>query len=108
MASTGKAGLVSAALLSAALLAGCSMAPKYVRPDTPVEAEFPQGEAYRRDISGAPRVEELTWRQFFGDEKLIKVIALALENNRDLRGAVLNIFVISLWWSEMTVTSNIR
>ncbi|MBR5733992.1 MAG: efflux transporter outer membrane subunit [Desulfovibrionaceae bacterium] len=88
---TGKKKRLSAALIGIALLAGCSMAPKYVRPDTPVEAAFPQGEAYRRDLSGAPRVEELTWRQFFGDEKLIKVIALALENNRDLRAAVLNV-----------------
>ena len=87
----GKTGLVGAALLGVALLAGCSMAPKYERPDAPVEAEFPQGEAYRKDVPGAPRVEDLTWRQFFGDRKLTKVISLALENNRDLRMAVLNV-----------------
>ncbi len=87
----GKAELMGAALIGIALLAGCSMAPKYTRPAAPVEAEFPQGEAYRKDIFGAPRVEELTWRQFFDDEKLIKVIALALENNRDLREAVLTV-----------------
>ncbi|MBO4793328.1 MAG: TolC family protein, partial [Deltaproteobacteria bacterium] len=77
--------------MGVALLAGCSMAPKYERPDAPVEAEFPQGEAYRKDVPGAPRVEDLTWRQFFGDRKLTKVISLALENNRDLRMAALNV-----------------
>ena len=87
----GRTGLVCAALMAAALLVGCSMAPKYERPDSPVEAEFPQGEAYRQDVSGAPRVEDLTWRQFFGDRKLTRVISLALENNRDLRMAVLNV-----------------
>jgi multidrug efflux system outer membrane protein len=34
---------------------------------------------------------DIPWQEFFVDEKLRKLIALALENNRDLRVAVLNI-----------------
>ena len=43
--------------------------------------------------AGAPAVDpvELDWRQFFGDARLRQLIALALQNNRDLRIAVLAI-----------------
>ncbi len=34
---------------------------------------------------------QLTWREFFTDEKLQQVIGTALTNNRDLRVAALNV-----------------
>ncbi len=75
-------------------LAGCaSMAPKYTRPAPPVPAAWPSGLAYK-DVSGKPAerpVADIPWREFFVDARLHKVIAFALENNRDLRVATLNI-----------------
>ena len=75
------------------LLGGCSLAPKYQPPEAPVPESWPQGEAYtdasaRSDKTAA---QDLNWEDFFTDERLKKVIRLALENNRDLRLAALNV-----------------
>jgi len=75
-------------------LAGCStMAPKYKQPAAPVTPSWPTGPAYQETKAGAgdKAAADLAWREFFLDGKLSKLIALALENNRDLRVAVLNI-----------------
>ena len=70
------------------LLAGCaSMAPHYERPAAPVAATFPGAGADNSTIVTA----DIEWQSFFGDSQLKQLIALALENNRDLRMAVLNI-----------------
>ena len=82
------------ALLSAALisLAGCSLAPQHLRPDAPVPAAWPSGPAYPADAAAADQaVADIPWQEFFVDPQLQKLIALALENNRDLRVATLNI-----------------
>jgi multidrug efflux system outer membrane protein len=42
-------------------------------------------------MSGAPTALELSRPEFFADEKLQKVIEIALRNNRDLRLAALNV-----------------
>lgn len=73
----------------AAALAGCaSMAPSYERPAAPVPAQFRDAPAQG---SATGPVSALEWRQVFVDPRLQQVIALALENNRDLRVALLNI-----------------
>jgi len=74
-------------------LEGCSLAPQYTQPQAPIPAEWPQGAAYKdtRSISGAPTVPELSRQEFFADEKLHKIIEIALSNNRDLRLAALNV-----------------
>lgn len=73
-------------------LSGCTMAPKYTRPEAPVPAAWPSGPAYKETQSGgAPAAAELQWRQFFTDERLQKIIDMALKNNRDLRLAALNV-----------------
>ena len=74
-------------------LGGCSLAPKYTRPEAPVPATWPGGPAYdNAQVSpGAPVSAELKWREFFTDERLRKVIETALKNNRDLRTAALNV-----------------
>jgi len=79
--------------ITVVLLAGCSLAPKYTRPGAPVPASWPSGPAYdNAQVSpGAPVSADLNWRDFFTDERLRKVIETALENNRDLRTAVLNV-----------------
>jgi multidrug efflux system outer membrane protein len=69
------------------------MAPEYARPAAPVPASWPSGPAYK-DESVKPEQKPLadtSWKEFFADEQLRKVISLALENNRDLRVAALNI-----------------
>ncbi len=80
-------------ILVAACLAGCTMTPAYIRPERPVPASWPTGPAYRGAPAGAAVTipADLEWRRFYVDEKLQKVIELALNNNRDLRLASLNI-----------------
>jgi multidrug efflux system outer membrane protein len=77
------------ASMLAVLLGGCaSMAPPYERPAPPVAAAFPTDAA---GPQGAVAAADLPWPQFFTDARLKRLIALALENNRDLRLAALNI-----------------
>jgi multidrug efflux system outer membrane protein len=71
------------------LLAGCTLAPKYQRPEAPVPVEWPKGKAYK-EVQGAS-AQDLKWQEFFTDEKLQRIIAKALQNNRDLRLAALNV-----------------
>ncbi len=74
----------------ALFLSGCvSLAPDYQRPVAPVAAQFPV-------VSGstaapATPASDIEWQSFFTDAKLKQLIEAALQNNRDLRIAVLNI-----------------
>ncbi len=80
---------LTAALLAAGLLGGCSMIPEYQQPRAPIEAAWPSGEAYPNpDRDG---VADVAWQSFFVDAQLRQLIALALEHNRDLRTAALNV-----------------
>jgi len=75
-------------------LAGCStMAPRYERPAVPTAADWPAGESYRAPApqAGAEAAADLPWQEFFVEPRLQKLIGLALDNNRDLRIATLNI-----------------
>jgi len=75
------------------LLGGCTLAPEYTRPAPPVPAEWPTGAAYNgtKTAASAPAVPALPWREFITDERLQKIIETALNNNRDLRLAALNV-----------------
>ena len=75
------------------LLVGCTLAPEYTRPASPVPADWPTGDAYKdtRAATVAPTGSELKWREFFTDKRLQKIIETALNNNRDLRLAALNV-----------------
>ena len=81
-------GLVVA--LAATLLGACSMIPVFERPAAPVPASFPQAQPTEASAV-APLADTIAWRDYFADERLRNVIALALDNNRDLRVAALNI-----------------
>jgi multidrug efflux system outer membrane protein len=79
----------------ATLAAGCSLQPLYHRPQAPVSSAYPTGAAYK-DIAGKPGGTALPaaaigWRNFLGDPRLQKLVLLALQNNRDLRIAMLNV-----------------
>ena len=80
-------------LCSVLLLGGCSLAPKYQQPAAPVPETWPQDGSYNGAAAGAeaPAVADLKWEDFFKDDRLKKVVHLALENNRDLRLAALNV-----------------
>ncbi|MDB5685550.1 MAG: NodT family efflux system outer rane lipoprotein, partial [Rhizorhabdus sp.] len=68
----------------AALLSGCDMAPHYVRPAMPVPPALP-------GVSAAVEPADIAWRDFVTDDRLRRLIALALDQNRDLRVAVANV-----------------
>ncbi|MBU0714734.1 MAG: efflux transporter outer membrane subunit [Verrucomicrobia bacterium] len=76
-----------------AVMGGCTLAPKYVRPQAPVPADWPTGPAYKATAvnTNGPAAADIPWREFFANDRLQKVIELALANNRDLRVAVLTI-----------------
>ena len=78
-------------LLAATALAGCNLAPKYVRPVGEVPAALPAGGVYPAAATDAPDVTKIGWRTFFTDDRLRSLIALGLENNRDLRIAAANV-----------------
>jgi len=69
---------------------GCTMAPKYTRPDAPIPNHYPRQNHNERSgvvENAAPPA----WKAFFKDEIMREVIELALVNNRDLRISMLNI-----------------
>jgi multidrug efflux system outer membrane protein len=73
------------ALAAAAALAGCvNLAPTYERPAAPVPHRWTGATA-----TAAPLPAD--WQAFIADERLRQVIETSLQNNRDLRVAVLNI-----------------
>ena len=79
-----KRSLICLAVLGA--LSGCSMIPDYERPAMPVADVWPGIEQAEQG-----QTVELGWRDFFKDQELRKLIDIALENNRDLRIAALNV-----------------
>ncbi|MCB1875800.1 MAG: efflux transporter outer membrane subunit [Chromatiales bacterium] len=83
----------TATVLTALLLSGCTtLAPDYQRPEAPVPDSWPE-EAQGGPITrqGTPTAYELDWRVYFNDPTLQQLIELGLENNRDLRLAILSI-----------------
>lgn len=77
--------------VAAFVLSGCSLIPDYQQPEAPVAGQYPQGPAYSPAQAPAQAAAEQGWKQFFHDPALQQLIQVALENNRDLRVAALNI-----------------
>lgn len=78
-----------AALATTALLCSCTsltMAPKYERPEAPVAEIFPGADENMEEAAGLA-----DWRSVIADPTLTALIEAALENNRDLRIAMLNV-----------------
>ncbi|WAC75389.1 AdeC/AdeK/OprM family multidrug efflux complex outer membrane factor [Roseateles sp. SL47] len=88
-------------LTMALVLTGCvNLAPHYDRPAAPVPAQYPDtagaGSASAASTSAttsasATAAAEVDWNDFFADPKLRQLVRLSLDNNRDLRVAVLDI-----------------
>ncbi|MBP8185463.1 MAG: AdeC/AdeK/OprM family multidrug efflux complex outer membrane factor [Pseudomonas sp.] len=77
--------------LAALTLGGCSLIPDYQQPSAGVAAQWPQGPAYASNDASSKSASEQGWRQFFRDPTMQQLIDTALQNNRDLRVAALNI-----------------
>jgi outer membrane protein, multidrug efflux system len=68
-------------------VSACSLVPPLETPAPPVPAAFPNHEAVPPEASAAG----LGRAEVFRDPRLLRIIDLALENNRDLRLALLNV-----------------
>jgi len=75
-----------AASTALVLLGGCSLAPKYTRPAAPIAATYPHADAAATSPSAPTGSAHLG-----GDARLRALLTLALENNRDLHIAALNV-----------------
>ncbi|SDN22301.1 outer membrane protein, multidrug efflux system [Desulfonauticus submarinus] len=74
------------------MLSSCSFKPKYVRPNAPIPKELPTDGVYSNiSYENIDIPNKLKWEDFFIDSKLKNIIKIALENNRDLRLAILNV-----------------
>jgi len=82
----------STAVLAALALSACgSMAPDYARPAAPVPASYRALTAQTQAADETRTAAQIPWQEYFHDARLRALIALALENNRDLRVATINI-----------------
>ena len=79
------------AVSAAVLLTGCSMVPTYERPAAPIATQWPGASSTAQAPAASTAAADIEWRDFFHDAQLQQLIDLALQNNRDLRIAVLNI-----------------
>jgi multidrug efflux system outer membrane protein len=86
-----------ASMAACAALGGCSLMPTYERPALPVPDAYPEAASVAASAPaagaavGVTEAADIGWREFFADDRLRQVVALALANNRDLRVAALNI-----------------
>lgn len=77
-----------------ALLSACSLMPDYELPSLPVSALWPESAASAEAAPSEATSEQaapVEWKEFFRSETLQGYIAQALEHNRHLRVAVLNV-----------------
>lgn len=74
------------ALLGGLMLGGCTLAPSYEQPASPVPAQL--GET---TIDGASELTLPGWSSLYQSAELQQLIQSALDNNRDLRLAVLDV-----------------
>ena len=83
----------AASLAVLVALGACSLTPEYRRPEAPVATVWPLAPSSAASAASAASAEsaELPWRTYFPDQRLQGLIRKALDNNRDLRVAVLNI-----------------
>jgi outer membrane protein, multidrug efflux system len=80
------------ASIAVAALSACTFMPHYQRPASPVPDRWP-ADAVGASGATSPDVspDQIGWRDFFTDPRLQRLVEIALENNRNLRIAVLNV-----------------
>jgi multidrug efflux system outer membrane protein len=74
-------------VLTASLVSGCAVGPNYARPEVPTPP------AFRADTAPADlgSLADVKWFELFKDERLRDMIRTALEQNFDLRSAVVRV-----------------
>lgn len=78
-----KSKLISVSV-AALMLSACNMAPDMEQRELPVAQNY--------DIQGtAGDINALNWQSFFSNAQLQQLIALTLENNKDIKTAALNV-----------------
>lgn len=81
--------------VSAALVSGCALQPPYQQPATSATTTtpaYPAGPAYAAQPSAnATAAADTGWENFLVDERLQALVRLALDNNQDLRVALLRV-----------------
>ncbi len=77
-------------MLASSVLGGCTMTPDYQRPELSVATAWSNVPGYEAVI-GDSVAAQLHWNTFFQSPELSQVIQTALDNNKDLRTAALNI-----------------
>jgi multidrug efflux system outer membrane protein len=83
------AARLAPATLLVLLAGGCvSLAPDYHRPALPVPATYAAGDS---GAAAATAAADIGWQTYFPDPVLQGLIATALDNNRDLRNALLRV-----------------
>lgn len=82
-----KASLHPALLSILLVISGCSLAPSYEQPNSPVAEHWPQIAAGKAPSQQASQ----GYQAFITDPKLLKVVQAALDNNRSLRQTLLDI-----------------
>ena len=79
---------VASAFALALSLAGCAtLIPDYQRPAAPVAPSYPGATPAQPGVAPS----DIDWQDYFSDARLQHLIKVALDNNRDLRVAVLSI-----------------
>ncbi|WP_184724198.1 efflux transporter outer membrane subunit [Caulobacter sp.] len=76
------------ALIASTAVGACTLAPKYERPAMPTAQAW---STPTPEPTSSVSAADLDWRQVLLDQRLQGVVDLALQQNRDLRVAVLNI-----------------
>jgi multidrug efflux system outer membrane protein len=80
-----------ACLAAVASLMACTMIPRYQQPALPVPDQYPGAAAGSATSSAPVAAADVAAHDIFRDERLNRLVDLALANNRDLRTAVLNV-----------------
>jgi len=77
-------------LLLSLILSGCTMIPDFTRPDFPAASSWSDVPGYAAP-AGENLAKQMDWKNFFASQDLWLVIGTALQNNRDIKQAALNI-----------------
>lgn len=79
-------------LLTATILSGCTMIPDFVRPEfsTSAAQNWNDIPGYEAPV-GKALATQMDWKEFFNSPEFHLVIGTALQNNKDLKTAALNI-----------------
>ncbi len=83
--------MITAAIAGLLLFtAGCSFIPEYRQPEMPVADRWPDKDP-KADPGSGQAAADIAFQDYFTSRTLQQIIAMALENNRDLKVALLNI-----------------